>query len=309
MYKETDTTIWQGRVDDAHDYDSFRYHQIVQPSSFSTVCDIGFIGFMCDEGVHRNLGRIGAKNAPIALRQQLATVPWRAGQQRVIDFGNIICDDTAMEIAQQQLGEKVATILASGTAIILGGGHETMYGQYLGVRRAVGPRASIGLLNIDAHFDLRPYEPQPSSGTMFRQILDHDKHAHYFVCGIQQYGNTTALFNTAKEYDVTYFLDDQLESTPFKNSLQQFMDAQDVLLITLCMDVINSVEAPGVSAPSVFGLQAKEVRSLIRQVMAHPKATSFSICEVNPLLDTNHQTTKLGAAFINEAIMSSLHKS
>lgn len=306
MYKETDATIWHGRVDDTQDRHTFRYHQIVQTSPLATACDIGFIGFMCDEGVRRNMGRVGAKHAPHALRQQLASIPWHADKQTVIDFGNVICEETTMETAQQVLGEKVAAILASGTAIILGGGHETVYGHYLGVRQAAGPHASIGLLNIDAHFDLRPYDKEPSSGTMFRQILDRDKQAHYFVCGIQPYGNTTALFQTAKQYDVTYFFDDELESTHFKNSLQQFMDAHDVLLVTLCMDVINAGEAPGVSAPSPFGLHARQVRTILRQIMKHPKATSFSLCEVNPLLDVNNQTAKLGAELLNEVIMSSL---
>ena len=33
---------------------------------------------------------------------------------------------------------------------------------------------SLGIINIDAHFDIRPYDEQPSSGTMFRQILEND---------------------------------------------------------------------------------------------------------------------------------------
>lgn len=307
MYKQTGPTIWQGRIDSTEDLAYFRYHQIVECSTEATSCDIGLIGFRCDEGVRRNNGRIGAKDAPVVLRQQLASIPWKHMQKKsVIDMGDVICEGTKLEEAQQELGEKVATILTSGKAIILGGGHETLYGHYLGVRQAVGSDASIGLLNIDAHFDIRSYDKQPSSGTMFKQILDADKNAHYFVCGIQEYGNTTALFQTADSYHVTYFLDEQLEDDAFSASLQQFMDAHDVLVVTLCMDVLNAAEAPGVSAPSPFGLTATKVRQILRTMMAHPKATSFSICEVNPTLDHQHQTAKLGAYFINEAIMNSL---
>lgn len=307
MYKETSTSVWQGRIDSTDDVSYFRYHQIIECAATPTQCDIGLIGFMCDEGVRRNHGRVGAKDAPLALRQQLASIPWKAAEKKsVIDFGDVICEDQQLEQAQHELGNKVAHILTTGKAIILGGGHETLYGQYLGVRKAVGPDASIGLLNIDAHFDIRSYDEQPSSGTMFKQILDADKNADYFVCGIQQYGNTTALFNTAENYNVTYFLDEQLENASFSASLQNFMDAHDVLLVTLCMDVLNAAEAPGVSAPSPFGLSATKVRQILRTMMAHPKTTSFSICEVNPTLDVHNQTAKLGAYFINEAILNSL---
>ena len=87
------------------------------------------------------------------------------------------------------------------TPIILGGGHETAYGHYLGVRNYIGKEAKLGIINIDAHFDLRPYNEQPSSGTMFRQILEQDENSSYLVLGIQRYGNTQALFDKADELE------------------------------------------------------------------------------------------------------------
>jgi len=308
LHKKTDSKVWQGRIDHDTDHAYFRYHQIVQLATTTTPGSVGLIGFVCDEGVRRNNGRVGAKDAPIALRKQLSTLPWRNDVHinSLIDLGDIICEGHELEQAQRELGDKVSDILTNGKAIVLGGGHETLYGQYLGVRKAAGPDSSIGLLNIDAHFDMRSYDKQTSSGTMFKQILDEDPNAHYFVCGIQQYGNTTALFDTAAQYDVQYFLDEQLDSAQFTKDLNDFMDAHDVLLVTLCMDVINAAEAPGVSAPSPFGLSALKVRDILRQMVSHKNTVSFSICEVNPSLDVNNQTAKLGAYFINEVIMNSL---
>nr|WP_106782962.1 formimidoylglutamase [Lysinibacillus timonensis] len=308
MYRKADLEIWKGRIDHETDSTYFRYHQVIQlDTTTPEQGSIGLIGFACDEGVRRNEGRIGAKEAPLALRKQLASLPWRdqTKSRTIIDFGDVICNGHDLELSQEGLGNKVAEILINGKAIILGGGHETLYGQYLGVRKAVGPDASIGLLNIDAHFDMRSYDNGTSSGTMFRQILDEDSNTNYFVCGIQQYGNTTALFNTADQYNVQYYLDEQLDSAEFTQGLTNFMDAQDVLLVTLCMDVLNASEAPGVSAPSPFGLSAIKVRDILRKMVSHQKTVSFSICEVNPLLDVDNRTAKLGAYFINEVIINS----
>ncbi|SDN75584.1 formiminoglutamase [Psychrobacillus sp. OK028] len=307
MYKKTDSSIWQGRIDHETETAYFRYHQVVQTEPKAKQGVVGLIGFSCDEGVRRNNGRVGAKDAPLELRKQLSSLPWRNHVciDSLIDFGDVVCEGHELEQAQQELGDKVFDILTNGRAIILGGGHETLYGQYLGVRKAAGPNASIGLLNIDAHFDMRSYDKQTSSGTMFKQILDEDPNAHYFVCGIQQYGNTTALFDTADHYNVQYFLDEQLDLPKFSTDLNDFMDAHDVLLVTLCMDVLNAAEAPGVSAPSPFGLSAIKVRDILRQMVSHKNTVSFSICEVNPSLDINNQTAKLGAYFINEVIMNS----
>ncbi len=305
MYRKADSEIWQGRIDHKTDHTYFRYHQVVKTTTTMEQDSIVLIGFACDEGVRRNQGRTGAKEAPFAIRKQLASLPWRhhTNDKSLIDFGNVICEGHDLKSAQQELGDKVSDILKYGKAIILGGGHETLYGQYLGVRKAVGPEASIGLLNIDAHFDLREYDKQTSSGTMFRQILDEDPNTNYFVCGIQQYGNTTALFNTADHYKVQYFFDEQLNSVKFTEALDHFMRTHDVLLVTLCMDVLSAAEAPGVSAPSPFGLSAIKVREILRKMVSSKKTVSFSICEINPSLDVNNQTTKLGAYFINEVVM------
>lgn len=308
---------WVGRIDDADNYKSFRYHQIVeridinQQATLAGACVI--IGFECEEGVKRNKGQLGAVSAPNALRSELAKLPWIfPSGNRLIDAGNIACTGNQLEEAQQALGQSVTHILKNkGVPLLLGGGHETAYGHYLGVRDAIGPHKSLGIINIDAHFDLRSYNEQPSSGTMFKQILEQDEHASYFVVGIQRYGNTQELVDTADDLGVTYVFEEdmqpwELEST--LNALSDFMDQHDYVLLTLCTDVLNAAFAPGVSASSPFGLDPTTVRSLIRVVVAHEKTGSFDISEVNPKLDENKRTVKLGAYLVNEAITAFLKR-
>ncbi|MFD1204921.1 formimidoylglutamase [Sporosarcina contaminans] len=314
---EFNQSVWTGRIDDADDRASFRYHQIVELAPLDQLkhCNetCAIIGFSCEEGVRRNKGRLGAAKAPDALRTELAKLPWKFPEsKKLLDTGTISCTDGDMETAQQNLGHAVSTILSSGaTPIILGGGHETAYGHYLGIRDAFGQNASIGIVNIDAHFDLRPYDEQPSSGTMFRQILEHDEHANYFVAGIQRFGNTQELFDRADKLGVLYEYEDRMTDSNLDNvltTLEEFIEQQDAVLLTLCTDVVNAAFAPGVSAPSPFGLSPLIVRTIIRKVAGHPKTVSFDISEVNPAVDENGRTQKLGAYFVNEAIASFMEK-
>ncbi|MGN7385729.1 formimidoylglutamase [Sporosarcina sp. SAFN-015] len=301
-------SIWTGRIDDAVNRTAFRYHQIVEAVDLQTAKDgCVIIGFECEEGVRRNKGRLGAAKAPDALRTGLANLPWRFGETaRLFDVGNVACTGEELETAQQELGKTVGMLLSNGaTPIILGGGHETLYGHYLGVREFLGPDASLGIVNIDAHFDLRPYDEQSSSGTMFRQILESDENASYFVAGIQRYGNTQELFDRAELLGVTYVHEDEMIPGQLENLmdlLDAFMDKHDAVMLTLCTDVLNAAFAPGVSAPSPFGIEPSTVRAIIRKVAGHTKTHSFDICEVNPALDENGKTVKLGAYFVNEAI-------
>lgn len=291
---------WAGRVDDSNVLEHRRVHQAIRDDGL-----FAMIGFNCDEGVRRNAGRIGAKDGPNAIRQSLSSMPWRTIDGLFIqDYGNVICEEREMEVAQESLGEEVHQAYERGQMpIILGGGHETFYGHYLGVRKYIGPDKKIGIINIDAHFDIRSYETQSSSGTMFRQILEQDEQTGYLVLGIQRYGNTEALFEKADELGCRYVLEDELRLTDVQQYIEQFAEKYDVLIVTLCMDVLHQSAAPGVSAPSPFGLSPKTIRHLLRTIMAHPKASSFDVCEVNPSLDIDDRTAKLAAAFVLEVMM------
>lgn len=305
--------LWTGRTDHTERKSSYRYHQIVElidldkwKTSSNDTCAI--IGFECEEGVRRNQGRLGAAKAPNAIRKALSNIPWRlqAGKD-IIDVGNVICQNEKLEEAQKALRQAVSDIFSkSMTPVIIGGGHETLYGHYLGVRKHIGKDALLGIINIDAHFDLRSYENQPSSGTMFRQILEKDKNSRYFVLGIQRFGNTQELFDKADELGTRYICEEDMhegQMDDITSELNAFIEKHDYVMLTLCTDVLNAAFAPGVSAPSPFGLTPMVVRTLIRTVCSHKKTLSFDICEVNPVVDENGRTVKLAAYLINEAIM------
>ncbi len=314
--KNVSADLWTGRTDHTERRSSFRYHQIVEITDLDTLQaakdrTVAIIGFECEEGVRRNQGRLGAAKAPNAIRQALASLPWKAKEgKRIVDVGNVACPNEELEAAQEELGNAVSAIFSkSMTPIILGGGHETLYGHYVGVRKHIGKEASLGIINIDAHFDLRSYEVQPSSGTMFRQILEHDKNSSYFVLGIQRFGNTQELFDKADELGVRYVYEEEMTDARMDEIslfVSEFIEKHDHIMLTLCTDVLNAAFAPGVSAPSPFGLTPMVVRTLIRTVAAHKKTLSFDICEVNPILDENGRTVKLGAYLTNEAIMGLL---
>ncbi len=315
MLKKAKRHIWSGRTDHLEDRTSFRYHQIVELEKMEALHSIKetcvIIGFESEEGVRRNKGQLGAAKAPDALRSELAKLPWKlAAEKHLADIGTIECVGNDLGKAQQQLGGVVNSVLSKKMIpIILGGGHETAYGHYLGVRENIGKEAKLGIINIDAHFDLRPYDEQTSSGTMFRQILEQDENSSYFVLGIQRYGNTQELFNRADELNVQYVLEEDMDygrMAHVKTEIGKFIQKHDWIMLTLCMDVLNAAFAPGVSAASPFGLDPSIVRAIIKTVTSHEKALSFDISEVNPSMDENNRTVKLGAYLANEAITSFL---
>ncbi|GEN87703.1 formimidoylglutamase [Oceanobacillus sp. FSL W8-0428] len=309
MYQAPANEYWKGREDSSSDRNSFRFHQTVNLETIQTLDDaekmIALVGFECEEGVRRNKGRLGAKEAPNKIRTFLSNMPSSVlGSYSLIDTGNIICEGRHMEKAQMELGVHVEKLLSKKAApIIIGGGHETFFGHYLGARSYLKKEARLGIINIDAHFDMRR-DMQPSSGTMFRQILESDKNANYLCIGIQPFSNTKALFQTADELGCSYFLENEVKGDIQRifQAIDQFSADHDALIFTLCTDSISASEAPGVSAPAPFGLAVSDVRKLLNYIASKDNTISFDISEVNPAVDENDRTARLGAALITEVI-------
>lgn len=296
--------IWQGRNDGETPLHQ-RIFQKVELTDNYTIAGKAFAlhGFAVDEGVKRNKGRIGAAQAPDIIRKNMANFPVVLPDFRLLDFGNIYCNDGNLEHSQQELADKVASVFQqNGKSIVLGGGHEVTFAHYSGIKKAF-PHEKIGIINIDAHFDNREPEIGASSGTGFWQIAQEGE-IHSLHIGIQKNSNTLKLFDTAHQYGMKYILADDIfyENLTFiKQSIDELMNKVDKIYLTICMDVFNVAIAPGVSAPAYNGLFADaSFMHFYRHILKSDKLIALDVAEVNPTFDVGERTARLAASLVNE---------
>lgn len=302
--------IWQGRLDG----EELLFHRIFQRVKEETNYDListkDFVvhGFAVDEGVRRNKGRQGAKDAPDLIRKNMANFPVIRPDFSLLDFGNITCDDENLEDAQNNLAKNVSKVLLkNGRSVVLGGGHEVTYAHYLGLKTAF-PEQKIGIINIDAHFDNR--EPEngigASSGTGFWQIAQEGP-VNSLHIGIQRNSNTLKLFDTAHQYGMKYILADEIffENLPsVYQRINDLVERVDYLYVTICMDVFNASIAPGVSASAYNGIFADAAfMHLYKHILKSEKLLALDVAEVNPVYDIQDRTARLAATLINEWFM------
>ena len=189
------------------------------------------------------------------------------------------------------------------TNLFIGGGHDIAYAQYLATRH-IYPDASIGIINIDSHFETRA-DVQSNSGTMFRQILEKDDNIDYLVLGLSQGRNTRSLYEYAEEKGIIYVYADEILnglSPTIKDKIERFIHQHETIMFTISMDAIDSAFAPGVSEPTVLGLNPHSVFDIGKRVILSGKTSSISIAEVNPNYDIDHRTAQLAANFIHHFI-------
>lgn len=333
-YRPAGPEDWQGRNDGA-EAEHRRWHQAVRRIDLTeseasapsiTPGSTVLLGFSCDEGVRRNKGRPGAAAGPTSIRSALANLPFHDTELKteLWDAGDMGCPDGKLEEAQEQLGLAVSHILArGGRPIVLGGGHEVTFGHYLGLQKflsATAPETAaiprLGLINFDAHFDNRqPGDEGASSGTGFWQIeqqmrasttshvADHQAKFPYLALGIQSTGNTRILFDRAEQSGAVYITADELRQTqPYviPKKLETFLQQVDYLYLTIDLDVFAAAFAPGVSAPTPFGLLPDQLFfNCLDTILDSGKVLSMDVAELNPSLDEDNRTAKLAAALIS----------
>ena len=266
-------------------------------------------GFSCDEGVRRNNGRPGAKDGPEVIRNALARLAWHhAGE--MLDAGDVDCSEEDLETAQEAFGHLISKLLKAGSFPIgIGGGHEIAFGHYLGIREFI-PDAKLGIINFDAHFDMRiPDNGRGNSGTSFYQIAthaaDHGLPFHYLCIGIQKENNSRQLFETARTYEANWIEASEVHITELKilkNRLEHFLETVDHVYVSYCLDVFNASFAPGVSAVNPLGLNPDVVLPLTRHLLRSGKVISLDIAELNPHFDIDQRTARLAAALIYHSL-------
>jgi formiminoglutamase len=298
--------LWQGRVDP--EADSPRWHQRIQALSPDSQPGVALLGFASDEGVRRNHGRIGAANGPLAMRKALANLAWHR-QGPAYDGGDVVCQDGDLASAQARLGQNVCALLDAGhLPIVLGGGHEVAFGSWLGLAEhltgAAVPR--IGIINFDAHFDLRDSAHAHSSGTPFAQIAEQCAARGWpfvYAClGVSRASNTRALFQRAAELDVLVREDREIREgslAALSAELQTFIAGCDAIYLTIDIDVLPACEAPGVSAPAARGVPLALLEPLLETVRDSGKLRLADLAELNPSHDIDSRTARVAARLIH----------
>jgi formiminoglutamase len=259
------------------------------------------LGFPSDEGVRRNGGRAGAAEGPVAIRHALYRLTPDARSDgfddllgRSRDLGDLEVSGD-VELDQRNLGEALAPHLQRGTfAIVLGGGHETSYGHFLGY---VGAGHSVEIINWDAHADVRELkEGKAHSGSPFRQAIEDrsGRCRRYTVAGLEPHLLARAHLEFVQRHGAAIWRD---ELSP--DTIQAlYRSAGGPTLVSFDLDAVTQAEAPGVSAPNAAGLSRDLWLDAAYWAGRSAAVTSADVVELNPRVDPDGQTARVAALTI-----------
>ncbi len=170
--------------------------------------------------------------------------------------------------------------------VVLGGDHSSPYGLI----KAITQRYSgIGVLQIDAHADLRPaYEGfEFSHASIMHNILKFDQISKLVQVGIRDY---CELEKEIMDKDIridTYYdaamAKERFEGVSWSNQVDQIIDSlPENIYISLDVDGLEYSNCPTTGTPVPGGLTYNQLIYLFERIMdSNKRILSFDICEVS----------------------------
>lgn len=299
--------VWAGREDPEDGKLATRFHHAIAKGGTRAL-----LGFACDAGVIRNKGRGGADKGPEAIRKALCNQSIPLNMESVTDLGDIYVADNALEAGQTHLSITLDKALKHFRRIVvLGGGHETAFGSYSGLKLHY-PGKKVAIINLDAHLDLRAMgKAGASSGTPFFQMRELDPLRFDYLCiGVADESNTQALFQRALEWDVGVVPDTALMADPSAadKAIKDIIGRNDLVYLTVDLDVMPHYQMPGVSAPAARGVTFEIIEHLIETVLETAKAQNkplplVDFVELSPPYDAGGMSAKTAAVLTRKVLL------
>jgi arginase len=204
--------------------------------------------------------------------------------------------------------------------LFVGGDHSIAVGT---VAAAGADGESIGLIWLDAHGDFNTPDTSPSGNIHGMPLAILMGEGHPDLVNVGRSGPKVLPENVVmiglrdidpvekkrlKTSGVTVFtmrdIDEQGISTVANKAVMKFAHMKRIHL-TVDMDALDPVEAPGVGTPVPGGITYREAHLLMEILADSKKVGSMDLVEINPILDVANKTAKLAV----ELTLSALGKS
>lgn len=250
----------------------------------------------------------GCEAAPDSLKQAGLTAAIRHNGLGAC-WPEILHPDPASDLGEllRRVADATAAAIAAGERpLVIGGDHSTAAGTWRGIGRALG--AAPGLLWIDAHLDAHTPASSPSGNAhgmplaalfglgdavmteVSGPLLDP---ARTVVMGVRSY--ELAEYEHLATLGVRVFGMAEINA---RGLAAVFAEARSLLGngpwgISLDLDAIDPVAAPGVSTPVAGGLVPDQLRQVLRGVLRERNFVGLEVAEYNPLADPGGRTARL----------------
>ena len=272
-----------------------------------TVAPVGMVGAPLAAG-SVTPGQCGL--APALLRETLRRIgrydveTGRELSTRITDRGDVEIAGMSIAEATGPISERVAiSVGLHQLTLLVGGNNAVTRPAVLGLGAPLG---KVGLITLDAHFDMRDTHEGLSNGNPVRALMDDGlPGTNIAQIGLASFANSRKMHEDARaagNLAVTMGEVTRLGIALAIDRALDHVDHCDLIVVDCDIDVIDRSQFPAAPGARPGGMAARDFYAAVRRLAADPRVRVIDLTEWDPPLDPSDLSALTAARWVAECL-------
>ena len=225
-------------------------------------------------------------------------------ETKVVDRGDVEIAGLSIEDATQPTREAAAASTeAHALTLLVGGNNAITRPAVLALGRELD---NVGLITLDAHFDMRDLDAGLSNGNPVRALLqDGLPGANIAQVGLASFANSRAMHEDALEAGHLVVTIGEVQREGVERAVDRALDqvAHCAALVIDCdIDVIDRSQFPAAPGARPGGMAVQDFYYAVRRLASDPRVRIIDLVEWDPTLDSTDLSALTAARWVAECL-------
>jgi formiminoglutamase len=251
----------------------------------------------CDQApglLRQTLRRIGRYD--VETRRELST--------KIADRGDVELAGMSIEQATGPITEAVSTSAAAHRLTLLVGGNNAVTRP--GVLGLGLPLEKVGLITLDAHFDMREIDEGLSNGNPVRALIEDGLHgANIAQIGLASFANSRKMHEDAVAGGHLVVTMSEVRRLGIALAVDRALDQLsrcEAIVVDCDIDVIDRSQMPAAPGARPGGMAVHDFFAAVRRLGADPRVRVIDLTEWDPPLDPSDLSALTAARWVAECL-------
>jgi arginase family enzyme len=248
--------------------------------------------------------------APLVLRKTLKRIgrydveTGRELQTQIADRGDVELCGPTIEKATPKIRDAIAaSVEAHALTLLVGGNNAVTRPAVLGLG---GKLEEIGLITLDAHFDMRDLGEGLSNGNPVRALIEDGlPGANIAQVGLASFANSRAMHEDAIEAGNLVVTISDVRTGGIAHAIERALDHVahcDALVIDCDIDVVDRSQFPSAPGARPGGLAVHDFFWAVRKLASDPRVRVIDLTEWDPSMDPSDLSALTAARWVAECL-------
>ncbi|MEA1072272.1 arginase family protein [Sphingomonas sp. LY160] len=225
-------------------------------------------------------------------------------RSRIADYGDAAIDAMTIEHATAPIRDLVAASVAKRELTLLVGGNNAVTRP--GVLALGVPLDQVGVITLDAHFDLRQTTDGLGNGNPIRALREDGLPGRNIAqVGLSSFANSAAMHRDAVDGGHLVVTIGEVRRSGIESAIEAALAHVahcEVVAIDCDIDVIDRGQLPGAPGARPGGMAAHDFFAATRALAADPRVRLIDLTEWDPPLDPTDLSALVAARWVAECL-------